>query len=239
MAYCKKCGAYIPIDETACPACGYDPEEEERQAKAAEEAAKRAEEERRRKQEADNWAARERAREEERRRAQQQNARTGSYGATQSQYTSHRTGQSSASQTQYTSQRTENTWVPPWSQGNTQSQSNQSGYARPEDYPEMRRKAQESVENQKLSVLSYFWPFALLPMILRGKDDFARYHANQGLVLLIAEGVASAALSILGLESLGGLVAAAAVFGKIKGVMNVLRGKKEPLPFIGGINLLK
>ena len=76
-------------------------------------------------------------------------------------------------------------------------------------------------------------------MILRGKDDFARYHANQGLVLLIAEGVASAALSILGMESLGGLVAAAAVFGKIKGVMNVLRGKKEPLPFIGGINLLK
>ena len=42
MAYCKKCGAYIPIDETACPACGYDPEEEARQAREAEEAAKRA-----------------------------------------------------------------------------------------------------------------------------------------------------------------------------------------------------
>jgi hypothetical protein len=24
MRYCQKCGAYIPIDETACPACGYD-----------------------------------------------------------------------------------------------------------------------------------------------------------------------------------------------------------------------
>ena len=129
--------------------------------------------------------------------------------------------------------------MPPWSQGNTQSQSNQSGYARPEDYPEMRRKAQESVENQKLSVLSYFWPFALLPMILRGKDDFARYHANQGLVLLIAEGIGSAALSMLGLESLGFLVGLAGLAGTIKGISNVLRGKKEPLPFIGGINLLK
>ena len=48
MAYCKKCGAYIPIDETACPACGYDPEEEARQAKEAEEAAKRQEEEKKR-----------------------------------------------------------------------------------------------------------------------------------------------------------------------------------------------
>ena len=241
MAYCKKCGAYIPIDETACPACGYDPEEEARQAEAAkraeEEAARRAEEQRRRKQEADNWAARERAREEERRRAAQQNARTGSYGAAQSQYTSQRTGASGASQTQYTSQRTENTWVPPWSQ--SENQSNQSSYARPNDYSEMQRQARESVENQKLSVLSYIWPLALIPLILRGKDDFARYHANQGLVLLIAEGIGSAALSMLGLESLGFLVGLAGLAGTIKGISNVLRGKKEPLPFIGGINLLK
>ena len=55
MAFCKKCGAYIPIDETACPACGYDPEEEARKAAEAEAAAKRAEEEaRRKKQEAEN-----------------------------------------------------------------------------------------------------------------------------------------------------------------------------------------
>ena len=39
MAYCKKCGAYIPIGDTACPACGYDPEEEARQAKEAQEKA--------------------------------------------------------------------------------------------------------------------------------------------------------------------------------------------------------
>ncbi len=250
MAFCKKCGAYIPIDETACPACGYDPEEEARQAKAAEEAAKkqaeadrRAEEEaRRRRQEAETWAARERAREEERRRAAQQASsghRPGGYGASQTQYTSQRTGQSSASQTQYTSQRTENTWVPPWSQSDSGSQSAQNRYDRTEDYTQMREKARESVENQKLSVLSYIWPFALIPLIFRGKDDFARYHANQGLVLLIAEGIGSAALGILGLQSLGFVVGLAALAGKIKGITNVLRGKKEPLPFIGGINLLK
>ena len=246
MAYCKKCGAYIPIDETACPACGYDPEEEERKAREAaeeekrrqEEAARRAEDERRRKQEAENWAARERAREEERRRAAQagNNRR---YGSSQTQYTSQRTGQSGAAQGQYASQRKEETWVPPWSQTEEQDRTAGSGAAQSGFDTQMRDRAKESVENQKLSVLSYIWPLALIPLALRGKDDFARYHANQGLVLLISEGVASAALSILGLESMGFLVGLWGLVGTIKGISNVLHGKKEPLPFIGGINLLK
>ena len=92
------------------------------------------------------------------------------------------------------------------------------------------------MENQKLSVLSYIWPLALIPLILRSKDDFARYHANQGLVLLIAEGVASVVLGPLGL---GGVGAALGLVGTIKGISNVLHGKKEPLPFIGGIDILK
>ena len=48
MAYSKKCGAYIPMGETACPACGYDPEAEERQAREQKE--RQEEEARRRKQ---------------------------------------------------------------------------------------------------------------------------------------------------------------------------------------------
>ena len=28
MSYCTRCGSYIPQGETACPACGYDPEAE-------------------------------------------------------------------------------------------------------------------------------------------------------------------------------------------------------------------
>ena len=34
MAYCDKCGAYIPDGQTKCLACGYD-EAEERAAQAA------------------------------------------------------------------------------------------------------------------------------------------------------------------------------------------------------------
>ena len=107
------------------------------------------------------------------------------------------------------------------------------------DTNDMGRKAADSAANQGLSVLSYLGPLFVIPLFTRKDDDFARYHANQGLVLLVAEGVASMALSILGLESLGFLVGLAGLAGTVKGISNVLRGKKEPLPFIGGINLLK
>ena len=107
MEYCKKCGAYIPIDETKCPACGYDPAEEARQAQqAAAAAAQQAQAEaEREKQEAESFAAQEKKREEEaRRRAQEQRAReqrkTGQSGPYQTQYTSQRTGQSGAAQGQ-------------------------------------------------------------------------------------------------------------------------------------------
>ena len=34
MAYCDKCGAYIPDGQSKCLACGYDAEEEKRKAAA-------------------------------------------------------------------------------------------------------------------------------------------------------------------------------------------------------------
>ena len=240
MAYCKKCGAYIPIDETTCPACGYDPYEEARQAREAAAAAQQAQEEaERKKKEADSFAAQEKKREEEaRRRAEEQRARqqqkTGqSSGAYQTQYTSQRTGQSSAAQGQYASQRTGSTWSPPWSEGSTSSQS--STY----DYERMRTRAQESVQNQRLSVLSYIWPLAIIPLVLRNKDDFARYHSNQGLVLLLAMGLGSTVAGIFGSGFLAAVVELFGLYCTVKGIINVIRGKKEPLPLIGGIKLLK
>ena len=240
MAFCKKCGAYIPIDETACPACGYDPEEEARQAKEAEEAAKRAEEEkkraeeeeRRRKERETAWAERERQREaEERRRAEERRKQGYAYGAAQSQYTSQHSGQSSAYQSQQTSQHTQQTWTPPWSQQQNTAQQTQASY------DDMREQARESVQNQKLSVLSYLGPLMFIPLITRSNDDFARYHSNQGLALFITN-------SVLGVVASGsGLLATAGSFFSlycmVKGISNVLKGKKEPLPLIGGFKFLK
>ena len=271
MAFCDKCGAYIPIGETACPACGYDPEEEARKAKEAEEAEKRrqAEAEARRKAEAEaeaarkkaeagaearrraraeDWAAQQRRQEDARRRAEQERQRQRQYsgGAAQSQYASQRTGQSQAYQSQYTSQRTgSQQWAPPWQEtqnhGSTQSQSAYQGYtgSQSQQYADMREKAADSAANQKLSILSYIpWvPTFLIPLLTRKDDDFARYHANQGLSLWLVTMAASALGSVSELFPFAGGIFA--LYGMIRGIGSVLKGKKEPLPLIGKWKLIK
>lgn len=233
MAFCLKCGAYIPIEETACPACGYDPEEEARKAKEAEEAAKRAEEEKKRAEEEERkrreresaWAERERQREaEERRRAEERRKQGYSYGAAQAQYTSQHTGQGSAYQSQNTSQHTDQTWTPPWSQQQTA-----------DNYGDMREQARQSVDNQKLSVLSYLGPLVFIPMLTQKDDDFARYHTNQGLSLFLFNGL----VTILGGEAIAGVAGIFSLYCMVKGISNVLKGKKEPLPLIGKFKFLK
>lgn len=242
MSFCKKCGAYIPIGETACPACGYDPEEEERQAKEkrereeaearrkkeAEEAAEKERREReRRAQQQKTWAEQERKREEERRRKWNQGPRQGqsySGSAAQSQYASQQTGQSSAQD-----QRTG--WTPPWKD----AQSHTGTYYT--SYEKNKARAADSAANQHLSVLSYIGPLFLIPLFTRPNDDFARFHAGQGLNLFLFNGL----LTLLGSSS--GLIPAAGgiftVYCMIKGIGNVLKGKKEPLPLIGKIKLFK
>ena len=223
MAFCKKCGAYIPIDETACPACGYDPEAEARE---AEEAKKRAEEEERRRQEEDRLRRQEeerRRRQEEARRREEERRKQGYYSSgTQSQYASQHTGQSTAYQSQYASQHAGQTWVPPW-----QQQQQQNAY-QSQNYAHMQNQARESVDKQKLSILSYLGPLWFIPLIARNDDDFARFHTKQGLAQMIFSGLLSVVFG-------GEIATLASLFFTIKGISNVLKGKKEPLPIIGKI----
>ena len=241
MSFCDKCGAYIPIGDTVCPACGYDPEAEAK--KAAEAAARAAEEERRRaaeqarieREEAERKAREEaerRAREEAERRAAEQRERwqqdpwqqTHTGGPAQGQYTSRRTA--GASQAQYASQRT------------GRANPNTGEYRQEKSYPsaaddEMRRKASESVERQKLSVLSYLGLFWLIPAITQGDDPFMKYHTEQGLGLLVFGALVNLLGVISGWVSLVGNIIC--LIGIINGIKNVLGGKREPLPVIGSL----
>ncbi|MCK4635322.1 MAG: DUF4870 domain-containing protein [Candidatus Moranbacteria bacterium] len=108
-------------------------------------------------------------------------------------------------------------------------------------------------KNKMMAILSYFLFF--LPLITDAKDsEFAKFHANQGLVLLIAGSVVSfiilpiiiAILSIatLGLfllvspvlYSIGSLVLIVFV---ILGMINANNGEMKRLPLIGGIDIIK
>lgn len=83
-----------------------------------------------------------------------------------------------------------------------------------------------------LSALSYFGMLFILPYIFCDKDDFAKFHAKQGMILFIASIVADIAASIFGL---GWIVGIAKLYFIYKGVSNVLNGRKLELPYIGNL----
>lgn len=110
-------------------------------------------------------------------------------------------------------------------------------------------------QNKVMAILAYFIFF--LPLLAAKESKFARYHANQGLVLLIAgfavgiissiiNGILFAAAMTMG--SLGAIAIvgtlftlvylAIAVLG-ILGIVNAAQGKVKPVPVIGGITIIK
>lgn len=109
----------------------------------------------------------------------------------------------------------------------------------------------EDSNDKVYGILSYIGILVLVPL-LAGKTQFARFHANQGLVLFIADiilgvliGITTGVLSLLGVV---GLVLGSIVSGVlglcifvmvIMGIINAANGEMKPLPVIGGIKLIK
>lgn len=95
--------------------------------------------------------------------------------------------------------------------------------------------------NKLISYLCYFGLLFLIPWLMRPNSDFVKFHANQGLVLLVASivgGILAGFVPFLG--GVAGLLVDVLVFiGFVKGLINVNKGLKAELPIIGGIRILK
>lgn len=101
------------------------------------------------------------------------------------------------------------------------------------------------IENNKVfAILSYIGILFVVGLIATPKSKFARFHANQGLVLFITEialGIVSGIVSFIPVVS--GIVSA--VVGLISlvymviGIYNSASGKAKELPVIGGISIIK
>lgn len=123
---------------------------------------------------------------------------------------------------------------------------------------------QDAAENKVNGVLAYLGILVLVPIFSeKGKrSPFARYHANQGLILLIVDVALSIIGSIIGaifapspLEQLAAAMGAGVVSPvptivwliisviilalSIMGIVNAVKGVMKPLPVIGGFKLLK
>ena len=162
MAYCEKCGAYVPDGQTKCLACGFDPSErdpynsgfayEERSA-AQREAQRQAEL---------------REKEEERRRRQEEYRRNA-----EAEYARRQ-------EEQRERERQAESYV------NSHPYSDSGRVNR----GQMGSRIRSRVSNKVFAALSYLGILFVLPYIFCQEDKFAKFHAKQGLMLFIFDIVA-------------------------------------------------
>jgi len=98
----------------------------------------------------------------------------------------------------------------------------------------------DAADNKAMAVLAYILFF--IPLLAAKHSKFAMYHANQGLVLLlalVAVNIVSAIIPLIGWLLIGPLGNLALFVLAIIGILNALGGRCKPLPLIGGFRLIQ
>ena len=110
----------------------------------------------------------------------------------------------------------------------------------------------DAEDNKVMAVLAYLGILVLVPIFAAKESPFARYHANQGLILLIA-GIAiymityiatfviiAISLSLAWIISIFNAVVGLGMLAFIIiGIINAIKGEAKELPLIGKYTILK
>lgn len=217
MSFCKNCGAYIPDGQISCLACGFRETQQHQNAAAAaqnpgpqEDDLQEVMDRHRRLQQEKNrqWAKQEKERRdrqrENRRWAEEEYARRQAQKELQEEERRRQAEEDARRQEQQRQSRTEE----PFGVRSTRS------------------------GNTALAALSYLSVLFVVPFLAAPKDEYAMFHAKQGLRLFIF----SALADIIGaIFPLAWIFSLARIYFIIKGISNAINGKKEPLPYIGTI----
>lgn len=111
--------------------------------------------------------------------------------------------------------------------------------------------ANDITQNKAMGILAYFGPLCFIPMFAAKDSKFARFHANQGLVLLIACVAWSIASGIFNtiilaiswrlyfITSIISLLSFVFLLLAVIGIINAANGKAKELPVIGKFKILK
>lgn len=111
---------------------------------------------------------------------------------------------------------------------------------------------EDAEKNKIFGILAYLGILCLVPIFAAKDSPFAKYHANQGLVLFLLEVTLWIAISVIDAvlwavlpSGLGFLVSILSLAHLVPlvllviGIINAAQGKCVPLPVIGGIKILK
>ena len=104
--------------------------------------------------------------------------------------------------------------------------------------------------NKVMGILAYIGILFLVPMLAAKDSQYAKFHANQGLVLFILNIAASVVSFILGLvfgliklgflaTLISGVLSLGCFALMIIGIINACSGEPKKLPIIGGLQLIK
>ena len=208
MAYCDKCGAYIPDGQSKCLACGYDSAEEEKYtaqaARQQEDQRAQAEQRRRERQELNKkWAESE----QQHRRNMEELERRRKEAEEKAKREAEQKKADGWQQTEYGSFR--------FTDANDRSKTS-AGH------------------NKLLAALSYVSILFLVPLLFAQDDEFAKFHAKQGARLFVCNAIGSILGSIF---SIGWVVNLLLIYLMVVGIRNALNGKWEALPYIGKFKL--
>ena len=107
-------------------------------------------------------------------------------------------------------------------------------------------------QNKAFGVLAYIGILVLVPILAAKDSQYARFHANQGLILFITEIIVSVCMgvltAILGIIPFLGVIISgliSAILGiilfvfMILGIVNACSGEPKKLPIIGAITIIK
>lgn len=102
----------------------------------------------------------------------------------------------------------------------------------------------DAQDNKIMGILAYLGILVLVPILAAKESPFARFHANQGLLLLIANVAFSIIYYILMFISLTvgmifGILSIGILVLIIIGIINAAKGEMKELPIIGKYRILK
>lgn len=91
---------------------------------------------------------------------------------------------------------------------------------------------QQKEKNTNMAIIAYILFF--IPLLTDAKNDpFVKYHVKQGLALFICFMVVAAVSQTFFGMFFTGLLDLGLVVLAVIGILNVTKGKQEPLPFLG------
>lgn len=99
-------------------------------------------------------------------------------------------------------------------------------------------------QNKVMAILAYIGILFLIPLLAAPQSQFARFHANQGLVLFIVDIILGVVVRICLFIPIVGLIISSVVglcifLLMVLGIVNAASGKGKELPLIGKIRIIK